>query len=57
MQIMIPPWLSTVVVGVASAAPMFMPFIPPPYNAVAAGVIALVGSIYHLYVQSPTTGK
>lgn len=53
MQFTLPSWLTVIFTGVASAVPMFLSFIPAPYNAVAAGVVALVGSIYHLYRPSP----
>ena len=44
---------TTILAGILAAAPMFMPFIPAPYNALASGVIALAGSVYHLYQPAP----
>ena len=46
-------WITVIGTGLASAFAAAGPFIPAPYNAAAAGGIALLGALLHLFAQSP----
>ena len=50
-----PSWLTVLIGGVATALPIATPFIPPPFNIVATGVLGIATGIYHLYQESPST--
>jgi len=46
-------WITTIGTGVVVYGTMAMPYIPAPYNAGVAALIALLSAIGHLYLQSP----
>lgn len=46
-------WVGVALVGIATAAPHFLPFIPAPYAPAAAAVVAALGSLLHLNMQAP----
>lgn len=49
-----PTWATLALTAVVSAAPAFIQVIPHPYDGIASGLLALIGSIYHLFQTSPT---
>ena len=58
-QVSIGNLLTIIVTGVATIAPLVLPFIPPPYNIAVSGVLASLGALYHLFATppAPTTVK
>jgi hypothetical protein len=45
--------VTSVLVGVLAAAPQVMPFVPTDYRDLATAVIAVAGSVYHLFQPVP----
>lgn len=53
MTFTLPAWLTLAVTFIATAAPLVLPALPLPYQALASALIATLASIYHLYQPPP----
>lgn len=44
---------TAVATAIVASSSVWLPMVPPDYAAAAAGIVALLASVYHLYKEPP----